>query len=104
MIYTHIFLVILATVLLIVFAEYQNLRKISWILFIGCVTYIFLMIVPETTQPTNNEYDGYTNIDSTTLANTISEELEPDKVVEDFEERHEFIIYGPFEVSGTDKM
>ena len=84
MIYTHIFLVILVTVVLIIFAEYQNLRKISWILFIGCVTYILLMIDPETTQQTNNEYDEYTNIDSTILANTIGKELEPDKVVENF--------------------
>lgn len=42
------------------------------------------MIDPKTTQPTNNENNKYTNIDSTILANTISKELKPDKIVEDF--------------------
>lgn len=102
MIYTHIFLVILVTVILIIFAEYQNLRKISWILFIGCVTYILLMIEPETTQPTNNEYNEYTIIDSTTI---ISQTTEFDTIVKDFiaEPKNTKIII-PFESDVIDEI
>ena len=102
MIYTHIFLVILVTVILIIFAEYQNLRKISWILFIGCVTYILLMIEPETTQPTNNEYDEYTIIDSTTI---ISQTTEFDTIVKDFiaEPKNTKLII-PFESDVIDEI
>ena len=73
MIYTHIFWVILTTVSFIIFAEYHKLRKISWILFIGCITYIFLIIEPETAQPTNNEYNELTNIDSAMLIDIINQ-------------------------------
>jgi hypothetical protein len=52
MIFSHIFLVILVTVILIVFAEYQKLRNVSWMLFIGCTTYILLNIETEKTYPT----------------------------------------------------
>jgi len=53
---THIFLVILVTVILIVFAEYQKLRKITWILLIGCVAYILLTVIPERPLPISDEY------------------------------------------------
>jgi len=43
----HIFLVILSTIILIIFAEYQKLRQITWILTIGCITYLFLIITPD---------------------------------------------------------
>ena len=46
----HIFFVILATVILIIFAEFQKLRKITWILLIGCAGYIFLIITPDFTD------------------------------------------------------
>ncbi len=52
---TQIFLVILVTVIFIIFAEYQKLRKIKWILLIGCVTYILLTIIPEKPLPISNE-------------------------------------------------
>jgi hypothetical protein len=52
---TQIFLVILVTVIFIIFAEYQKLRKIKWILLIGCVTYILLTVIPEKPLPINNE-------------------------------------------------
>ena len=55
MVYSHIFLVILVTVILIVFAEYQNLRNVSWILFIGCTTYILLNIDKEKAPPINDK-------------------------------------------------
>ena len=84
MIYTHIFLVILVTVVLIIFAEYQKLRKISWILFIGCVTYVLLMIEPEKTQQTNIENDEYTNIGSTALTDMIIQTTEFDTIIKDF--------------------
>lgn len=51
MLSTHIFLVILVTVILIVFAEHQKLRKITWILLISCITYILLIIIPEKSVP-----------------------------------------------------
>ncbi len=67
-IYTHIFLVILVTIVLIIFAEYQKLRKISWILLIVCVTYILLTVETNTLpQPTNGEYSELINIDSFNL-------------------------------------
>ncbi|MEE8340506.1 MAG: DUF2914 domain-containing protein [Candidatus Neomarinimicrobiota bacterium] len=46
MLNTEIFLVLLATVISIIIAEYQKLRKITWILIIGCLTYILLTIIP----------------------------------------------------------
>jgi len=71
-IYTHIFLVILVTVVLIIFAEYQNLRNISWILFIGCLTYILLTIEPEEAKliSTNNEF---ANVDSDSIVNNTTQ-------------------------------
>ncbi len=53
---THIFLVILITVVLIVFAEHQKLRKITWILLIGCVAYLLLTVTPERPLPISDEY------------------------------------------------
>ncbi len=64
MIYTHIFLVILATIILIIFAERQKLRKITWILLIGCLTYIILIIDPESKEPLITENDEQTMVDS----------------------------------------
>ena len=69
MIYTHIFLVVLATVFMIIFAEYQKLRKITWILIIGCVTYIILIIEPKSVQISTNDNVALTTIDSTIIAN-----------------------------------
>jgi len=74
MIYTHIFLVILVTVVLIIFAEYQKLRKISWILFIGCITYIVLIIEPEKVQPIENEEIAIVDSDSITSMISQTEE------------------------------
>ena len=42
----HIFFVIVATVVLVIFAEIQNLRKITWVLIVGCIGYIILNIEP----------------------------------------------------------
>lgn len=64
---THIFLVILATVIMIVFTEYQKLRNITWILLIGCVTYILLTIIPERPLPTSYESDELNKIDSSNI-------------------------------------
>jgi len=82
MIYTHIFLVILVTVVLIVFAEYQNLRKISWILLIACVTYILLMIEPKNIQSTYSEYDDFTNTDSLNISEVTNYPKENDIIDE----------------------
>jgi len=56
MLSNHLFLVIIFTIILIVFAEYQKLRNITWILVIGCVTYVVLMFMSniDTTKPQNN--------------------------------------------------
>jgi len=81
MIYTHIFLVIVVTVVLIIFAEYQKLRKISWILFIGCVTYIILMIEPEKVQPIENE--EFAIVDSVFITSMISQTPESDTIAND---------------------
>ncbi len=53
---THIFLVILVTVFLIIFAEYQKLHKIKWILLTCCVAYTLLIVIPEKPSPINDEY------------------------------------------------
>lgn len=42
----HIFFVIVATVVLVIFAEIQKLRKITWVLIVGCIGYIILNIEP----------------------------------------------------------
>ncbi|MFC1528196.1 DUF2914 domain-containing protein [Candidatus Neomarinimicrobiota bacterium] len=84
MIYTHIFLVMVVTVVLIFFAEYQKLRKISWILFIGCVTYIILIIEPEKAQPTNINNVEFAAIDSTPIIRSISQTTDLDTVVKGF--------------------
>jgi len=59
MLSNHLFLIIIFTIILIIFAEYQKLRNITWILTIGCVTYVLLTLLsnidtasPQT--PTNN--------------------------------------------------
>ena len=80
MINAHIFLVILVTAILIIFAEHQKLRNISWILFIGCVTYILLMLEPENTQITNTGYDELTTIDSSYLSEEKNYLMENDNI------------------------
>lgn len=82
MIYTHIFLVILVTVVLIIFAEYQNLRKISWILLIACVTYIVLMIEPKNIQSTYSEYAEFSNADSSNISEVLKYPIENDIIDE----------------------
>jgi hypothetical protein len=82
MINTHIFLVILVTVVLILIAEYQNLRKISWILLIACVTYIVLMIEPKNIQSTYSEYAEYTYVDSSNIIEVIKYPIENDIIDE----------------------
>jgi len=81
MIYTHIFLVILVTVVLIIFAEYQRLRKISWILFIGCFTYILLMIEPENVQSATGENDEIAIVDLVSNALNANQNTELDTVI-----------------------
>lgn len=83
MLSTHIFLVILATVILIVFAEYQKLRKITWILLIGCVTYILLIITPDRPFPTSDEYTELVKVDTSKLTKVISDPIQLDSVTED---------------------
>ncbi len=82
MINTHIFLVILVTVVLILIAEYQNLRKISWILLIACVTYIVLMIEPKNVQSTYSEYAEFTNADSSNIGEVTKYPIENDIIDE----------------------
>ena len=69
-------MVILVTVVLIVFAEYQNLRKISWILLIACVTYILLMIEPKNIQSTYSEYAEFANSDSSNIGEVTKYPIE----------------------------
>ena len=76
---THIFSVILVTVILIVIAEYQKLHKIKWILLMGCVTYIFLTIIPEVPLPISDEI----NVPNFLIENDIIDEAtinKPDSV------------------------
>ncbi len=78
MIYTHIFLVILATIILIIFAEYQKLRKITWILIIGCITYIILIVEPESKDSSN-----ITNAESAVIDTNVVFKTEPQpKIIE----------------------
>ena len=84
MIYTHIFLVIVVTVVLIIFAEFQKLRKISWILFIGCVTYIILIIEPEKAQPANINNIEVAAIDSIPIIKSTSQATELDTAIKGF--------------------
>ncbi len=76
----HIFFVILATIILIIFAELQKLRKITWILIIACTGYILLNIGPNTSkeiiEQSNNEE---------VLEQIGSIELEPSNVIENTE-------------------
>jgi len=44
MLNSHLLLVIVITIILIALAEYQKLRNITWILTIGCVTYVLLTL------------------------------------------------------------
>lgn len=94
MLSTHIFLVILTTVILIVFAEYQKLRKITWILLIGCVTYILLIITSDRPLPTSDEYTELTKIDTSYITEVTDDPIQLDSVVED-------IIHEP---DNSDKM
>ena len=79
---THIFLVILVTVVLIFFAEHQKLRNITWILLIGCVTYIFLTIVPERPIPISDEYNELNKFDSSMITKVTNYLIENDVVDE----------------------
>ncbi|NHZ84417.1 MAG: DUF2914 domain-containing protein [Planctomycetia bacterium] len=85
MLSTHIFLVILVTVILIVFAESQQLRKVTWILLISCITYIILIIIPEKSVPVIIEQEVQNSpkeidiIDETTFDKPINNE----KIVSD---------------------
>lgn len=94
MLSTHIFLVILATIILIVFAEYQKLRKITWILLIGCVTYILLIITPDRPFPTSDEYTELVKVDTSYITEVTDDPIQLDSVVED-------IIHEP---DNSDKM
>ena len=51
MINTHIFIIILSTIILILLAEYQKLRIVTWILLFGCITYL-LFFLPS--RPSND--------------------------------------------------
>ena len=91
----HIFLVLLVTVILIVFAEYQKLRKITWILLIGCVTYIFLIVGPEGPLPTSNEYDELNKIDSSNITGVTNYPIEnntvDESIIHESEDNNEII-------------
>lgn len=76
MLNTHIFLVILVTVILIVFAEYQKLRNVTWILLIGCITYIFLIVVPERTLPASYKSDELNKIDLSNITEVTKPPIE----------------------------
>ncbi len=82
---THIFLVILVTVFLMIFAEYQKLRKIKWILLIGCVTYILLSIAPENALPISDEYEVTNFPKASDIADlvTINKPESIDKIISD---------------------
>ncbi len=80
MLSTHIFLVILVTVILIVFAEHQKLRKITWMLFISCITYILLIVIPEKPLPINNEYNELNKIDSSNVTMVTNYQIKNDTV------------------------
>ena len=73
-------MVILVTVILIVLAEYQKLRNITWILLIGCVTYIILTIVPERPLPNSDEYNELNKIDSSMITKETNYSIENDVV------------------------
>ena len=73
-------MVILVTVILIVLAEYQKLRNITWILLIGCVTYIILTIVPERPLPNSDEYNELNKIDSSNVTKVTNYQIENDTV------------------------
>lgn len=76
MIFTHIFLVILATIILIILAEHQNLRNITWILLLGCLTYIVFLVAPEGAESTISENSGQ-NIIDTTIVNIQPKTIDP---------------------------
>ncbi len=79
MLSTHIFLVILVTVILIVFAEHQNLRKITWILLISCITYILLIVIPEKSAPVIIEQA----VQNTPMENDIVDKMTVDNLNSD---------------------
>jgi len=81
MIYSHIFLVILVTVILIIFAEYQKLRNVSWILFIGCTTYILLNIETEKAHPTNASNNIIGFVDTVTVTNNTKQPTNSDTLL-----------------------
>lgn len=67
MLSSHLFLVIIFSIILIVFAEYQKLRNITWILTIGCVTYVLLSLL--------------SNVDTTSSQTTTINSIESDSIV-----------------------
>lgn len=67
MLSSHLFLVIIFSIILIVFAEYQKLRNITWILTIGCVTYVLLSLL--------------SNVDTTSSQTTTINAIESDSIV-----------------------
>ena len=67
---------------MIVFAEFQKLRKITWILLIGCITYIFLIVVPERPLPSSYESNELNKIDSSEITDTTNYPIENNTVDE----------------------
>ena len=87
----HILLVIHVTVILIVFAEYQKLRKITWILLIGCVTYIFLIVGPERPLLTSYESDELNKIETSIITEVTNYPIENNTVDESIIHKSESI-------------
>ena len=81
MIYSYIFLVILVTAILIVFAEYQKLRNVSWILFIGCTTYVLLNIETEKAHPINAKNRIIAVVDTVSVTNNTKLTTNSDTVL-----------------------
>lgn len=80
----HIFYVIVATIILIIFAESQKLRKITWILIIGCVGYLILILTPECSNP-YNDVPVKAIIPDTQKVIINESELNEDAVVEEYQ-------------------
>jgi hypothetical protein len=82
---THIFSVILVTVILIVIAEYQKLHKIKWILLTCCLAYTLLIVIPEKPSPINDEYkvSNYLIENDIVDETTISKSDSIDKIISD---------------------
>lgn len=65
----HIFFVIITTIVLVIFAEFQKLRNITWILVVGCIGYIILNIEPNISEkvveqsPVSEEIDQINKVE-----------------------------------------